>query len=168
MTEANQHPGDYPNDDNTSYKPLIIIVIFCLLIPLIQIHPFALRTFTYAFMGYFFIFLSLFKFFDLSGFVEGFSTYDLIAKRFRPYGYAYPFIEFALGAAYLAQVNPVAVNVITLLIMLVSGAGVLTSILSGKKLKCACLGTVLNVPLSTVSVWENFGMALMALLHLIF
>jgi hypothetical protein len=119
-------------------------------------------------MGYFFIFLSLFKFFDLKGFVDGFETYDLITKRFKAYGYLYPFIEFGLGVAYLAQINLFTVNWITLIIMLVSGAGVLKSILSGQKIKCACLGTVLNVPLSTVSVLENFGMGTMAAYKLFF
>jgi hypothetical protein len=118
-------------------------------------------------MGYFFILLSLFKFFDLNGFVEGFQTYDLITKRFQPYGYLYPFIEFGLGIAYLTQFNLFTVNWITLIIMLVSGTGVLKSILSGQKIKCACLGTALNVPLSTVSVLENFGMGAMAAYKLI-
>ena len=52
--------------------------------------------------------------------------------------------------------------------MLGSGVGVLKSILSGQKIKCACLGTVLNVPLSTVSVLENFGMGAMAAYKLFF
>jgi len=122
----------------------------------------------YYIMGYFFIFLSLFKFFDLKGFVDGFETYDLITKRFKAYGYLYPFIEFGLGVAYLAQINLFTVNWITLIIMFISGAGVFKSILSGQKIKCACLGTVLNVPLSTVSVLENFGMGTMAAYKLFF
>ena len=121
----------------------------------------------YSFMGYFFIFLSLFKFFDLEELVEGFSTYDLISRRFRVYGYAYPFIEFLLGAAYLSKFALLFINWITVLIMAISGFGVLISILSGQKIKCACLGTVLDVPLSTISVLENFGMGAMALLMII-
>jgi hypothetical protein len=52
-------------------------------------------------------------------------------------------------------------------VMALSGAGVLNSVLSGQKLKCACLGTVLNVSLSTVSLLENFGMGAMAAYNLI-
>lgn len=145
------------------YKPLIIIFIFCLIIPLVQ-NDFRNHTYMYSFMGYFFIFLSLFKFFNLEGFVEGFATYDIVTKRFRLYGYAYPFIEFLLGAAYLSKFGLFFMNWITVVVMTVSGIGVLLSILSGQKIKCACLGTALNVPLSTVSVLENFGMGSMALL----
>lgn len=145
-----------------SYKPLIIIILFCFMIPIFQIRPLEPQKFMYNFMGYFFIFLSLFKFFDLKGFVNGFSTYDLLTKRFRIYGYFYPFIELGLGLAYLGQYNLLMINWITLIVMTISGIGVLKSILSGQKVKCACLGTVLNVPLSTVSILENFGMSMMA------
>jgi hypothetical protein len=51
--------------------------------------------------------------------------------------------------------------------MAISGAGVIKSILSGQKLKCACLGTSLNVPLSMVSVIENVGMGAMAAYQLL-
>jgi hypothetical protein len=113
-------------------------------------------------MGYFFIFLSLFKFFDLKGFVDGFATYDLVTKKFRLYGYIYPFIEFFLGLAYFTKPDLFLLNLVTVVVMMVSGIGVLQSVLSGQKIKCACLGTVLNVPLSTVSILENFGMGAMA------
>ena len=122
----------------------------------------------YFFMGYFFIFLSLFKLFDLKGFVDGFVTYDLVTKRIRAYGYAYPIIELFLGLAYLAKVALFFTNLITLIVMIVSGIGVLKSVLGGQKMKCACLGTALNVPLSTVSIIENLGMGAMAAYKLIF
>ncbi len=149
------------------YKPLIVILIFCLLIPLAQIHPFDPDRFMYCFMGYFFIFLSLFKFFDLKGFVKGFATYDLITNRVPIYGYVYPFIELFLGIAYLTQSNLLITNGLTFVVMLVSGMGALKSVLSGQKIKCACLGTILNAPLSTVSILENFGMGFMAAYQLI-
>ncbi|NRA73833.1 MAG: hypothetical protein HRU36_03725 [Rickettsiales bacterium] len=151
-----------PSEPKSNYKPLIIIVIFCLLLSIAQTNPFNTQIFMYYIMGYFFVFFSLFKFFDLKGFVEGFATYDIITKHFRIYGYIYPFIEFTLGTAYLSQINLLIVNWITLIVMLISGIGVSKSVLSGQKIKCACLGTVLNVPLSTVSILENFVMATMA------
>jgi hypothetical protein len=131
--------------------------------PLVQ-NNFADHNFMYSFMGYFLIFLSLFKFFNLDGFADGFSTYDLVTKRFRVYGYIYPFIELLLGLAYLAKFELRIINGITIAVTTISGIGVIRSILSGEKNKCVCLGTVLNVPLSTVSILENFGMGIMALL----
>lgn len=153
-----------------SYKPLIVIFIFCLILAYVQscLEVKQYGSFMYGFMGYFFIFLSMFKFFDLNGFVESFATYDLITKKFKSYGYIYPFIELFLGVAYLISFHLFLVNVITLVVMTISGLGVLKSTLSGQNIKCACLGTVLNVPLSTVSILENFGMSAMAAYNLIF
>jgi len=162
--ENHQHSNLF--DKLKEYKPLIIIISFCLILSLAQMN-YEDGALMYGFMGYFFIFLSLFKFLDLTGFVEGYATYDLITKKFKLYGYLYPFIEAALGVSYLAGFAPYLVNSITLMVMLVSAIGVLQAVLSGKKFKCACLGTSLNVPLSTVSILENFGMGLMAAYKLI-
>ena len=148
------------------YAPLIIILIYCILLSSVHMHAPLSQQFMYNFMGYFFVFLSLFKFFDLKGFVDGFSTYDLIANHIRGYGYMYPGIELILGISYLMQWTLLAINSITLIFMLISGLGVMRSIVSGKKVQCACLGTTLKVPLSTVSVLENFGMGAMAAYHL--
>ncbi len=145
------------------YKPLAIIVSFCLILSIITNSQSSM----YVFMGYFFIFLSLFKFFDLQGFVDGFSTYDIIAKQSRIYGYSYPFIEFFLGICYLLNFHILLVNFITFVIMAIGVIGIVKSILSGKKIKCACLGTTLNIPLGTISIIENFGMGAMALYKLI-
>lgn len=151
-----------------AYQPLIVILCFCILLSLIQLHSFEHREFMHYFMGYFFVFLSLLKFFDLKGFVEGFSTYDFITQHVRAYGYLYPFIELSLGVAYLTHFNIPITALITLIVMLVAGAGVLTSMLKGQKVKCACLGTTLNVELGAISVLENFGMGAMAAYELLY
>lgn len=145
------------------YKPLIVILLVCLLFAITQsIHQSVNETMR-LFMGSFFVLFAMFKFFDVKGFVDGFSTYDLITKKFKPYGYTYPWIELTLGTLFLLNYKPMETSVITVIVMLISGIGVLKSIFSGSKIKCACLGTTLDVPLTTVSVIENFGMAAMSL-----
>jgi hypothetical protein len=118
------------------------------------------------FMGFFFCLLSMFKLFNLEGFKEGFQKYDLIAKQSPNYACFYPFIELALGLLYLSGFYAVTTNILTLGVMTISGLGVWLSIRGGLKTNCACLGTVLQVPLSTVSVIENLGMAVMAAINL--
>ncbi|MGL4539735.1 MAG: MauE/DoxX family redox-associated membrane protein [Candidatus Rhabdochlamydia sp.] len=142
------------------YKPLLIIVIFALILS--YIYAYNSSSFMYGLMGYFFLFLAMFKFFNLKEFVRGFETYDIISKRFKLYGFLYPFIEFSLGIAYLTEYHLMIVNIVTLIVMIVSGFGVVKSVLSGQKIKCACLGSTLNVPLGIVSIVENFSMAAMA------
>jgi hypothetical protein len=114
------------------------------------------------FMGFFLVVFSMFKFFDLSGFADGFQMYDLLAKPFRPYAYVYPFIELALGLGYLARWNLSLVYGATVVVMVFGSLGVLNALRKGLDLECACMGTVLKVPLSTVALLEDGGMALMA------
>lgn len=108
------------------------------------------------------------KFFDLRGFVDGFQKYDLLGSGFRPYGYVYPLIEFGLGLAYPAQWQPAVVSAITAAVMLVSGLGVVRALRRRLDVRCACMGSVLNVPLIVVAAVENGVMAAMAVALLIF
>lgn len=80
------------------------------------------------FMGFFFSLLAMFKFFDVKAFVKGFQMYDIVATRFRIYGYAYPFIELALGLSYLRGSMLIVTNIITVVVMSLSALGVITSV----------------------------------------
>ena len=104
---------------------------------------------------------------DLRGFVEGYSTYDLLAQRIKNYGYVYPFLELGLGLLYLVQIWPLFTNIATVLLLGFSGIGVARKLLRHEKFQCACLGTFLKVPLTKVTLIEDFGMAAMALMMLL-
>lgn len=118
------------------------------------------------FMGGFFLAFSFFKLFNLRGFVDAYQTYDVVARPVRAYGYAYPFIELGLGVAYLARLAPVVTNVVTLVVMLVSAVGVTQALLQRRRIRCACLGTVFNLPMTKVTFVEDALMAGMALVML--
>ncbi len=114
------------------------------------------------FMGAFFGAFAFFKLLDLRGFADSYRMYDIVAQRFPSYGYVYPFIELALGAAYIAGIQPAAVNLTTLVVMSVSSIGVIQSVLQKRRIRCACLGTVFNLPMSTVTLVEDGLMIAMA------
>lgn len=115
------------------------------------------------FMGIFFLVFAGFKFMGYKMFVEMFAGYDIIAKRVKAYSYAYPFIELGLAIFYLANLYPSARDVFTLIIMVISSVGVFQEIYHRRSgVYCACLGNVIKLPLSTVSLVENVGMAVMA------
>lgn len=116
-----------------------------------------------TFMGLFLVVFSMFKLFDLKGFAAGFAKYDLAAKAFAPYGYLYPFLELGFGLALLANWQMMAVNGALAGLMFFGSVGVFLALKKGLNLKCACLGSTLNVPLSTVAVVEDLGMGVMAL-----
>lgn len=114
------------------------------------------------FMGLFFIMFAALKLFNLKGFVDGFGMYDLLASRWKGWGYLYPFLELALGLAYLARWQPALVYAATVAILTFGALGVLNALRRGLDVECACMGTTLRVPLSTVALFEDLGMAAVA------
>jgi hypothetical protein len=78
------------------------------------------------------------------------------------WGYVYAFIELTLGLAYLFHINPLVTNAVTFIVMSVSIIGVLKSVFNKRKIKCACLGAVFNLPMSTVTIIEDALMIVMS------
>jgi copper chaperone CopZ len=113
------------------------------------------------FMGGFFLAFSFFKFLDLKGFASGFARYDILAERWKPWGYIYPFVELALGLAYLTRFWPPVTFGVTVVVLGFGAIGVIRSLLRKDRIKCACLGTVIDLPLGTVTLIEDLGMAAM-------
>jgi hypothetical protein len=151
--------------DRTTYYPLLLLATF--LVGLVMLLELRAGAFVWAramqnFMGAFFLTFSFFKLLDLRGFAESYRMYDVIAKRLPAYAYIYPFIELSLGAAYVTGVLPLATNVATLVVMSVSSIGVIQSLLAKRTIRCACLGTVFNLPMSTVTLAEDTLMVAMA------
>jgi hypothetical protein len=118
------------------------------------------------FMGLLLCHFSMLKLFNLFQFADGFQMYDLIAKNFRPYALSYPFIELILGLAYLSDIFPTITNLLTIAVMSIGAVGVARALKTGLDVRCACMGTVLSVPLSTVTLTEDLGMGLMALFQI--
>ena len=81
-------------------------------------------------------------------------------------GYVYPFVELSLGILYLINIAPIFTNWITLIVLGISSVGVIRSVLNKKKIKCACLGDVFNLPMSTITIVEDLTMVAMASLML--
>ncbi len=147
------------------YYPLLLIVAFiiggCGILQW-RAGSWGGKEFMADFMGGFFVVFSFFKLLNPRGFADAYSTYDIIAAKSRQYALSYPFIELALGLAYLLRFQPVWTNAVTLVLMLVGSVGVIRSLLNRQRIQCACLGTVFDLPMSTVTVVEDLGMAAMA------
>ena len=148
-----------------TYKPLILVFAYILLVSLtaeVTQREFLLHRFMSHFMAGFFLVFSFFKMLDLRGFASSYAMYDVLAKKIPAYGYIYPFIELGLGITYLLGYKPALVNCITLIIMLFSSIGVILAVSSKQKIRCACLGTGFNLPMTTVTIIEDLLMAAMA------
>jgi hypothetical protein len=116
-------------------------------------------------IGFFIVFAG-FKLMGLKGFVEGYSTYDLLAQKWFGYGYIYPFIELAFGVLMLAGLHNPTLLWAEVIVMGFSGIGVSIKLAKGEDFQCACLGTLLKVPLTKITLIEDFGMAGLALILL--
>ncbi len=154
-----------------TYKPLLLIIAFIFGVSLLAQYPF--DTFSFMlwmryFMAGFFLVFSFFKLLNISGFANNYAMYDILAGRWKVWGYIYPFVELALGIAYLINFMPWLTNWLTLVVLGISSIGVIKSNLNRQKIKCACLGDVFNLPMSTVTIVEDVTMVLMAGLMLFY
>ncbi len=161
---------DVPEANVTTYRPLILIVSFIAGVTLLAQFPFA--TFSGMlwmrdFMAGFFIVFAFFKLLNLRGFADSYAMYDIVAARWHGWGYVYPFVELTLGLLYLTGLFPFWTNVATIIVLGISSIGVIQSNLNKRKIKCACLGDVFNLPMSTVTIVEDVGMVAMAVAMLL-
>ena len=114
------------------------------------------------FMGLFFVVFSFFKFLDLRGFQQIFRLYDPLAKSFPFYGWLYPFMELTLGIFFLMHWKVQLALWLTLGILSITTLGVLKVLMSKQQIQCACLGSVLNLPMTEATLIENAVMIGMA------
>ena len=114
------------------------------------------------FMGLFYIIFSFFKILDVKGFSMSFRMYDPLAKQAPIYGYIYPFIEVILGMMFLIRYEVNIALVLTLIVLGITTIGVTQTLLNKRSIKCACLGTTLNLPMTEATFIENALMIIMA------
>jgi hypothetical protein len=59
------------------------------------------------------------------------------------------------------------VNLATLIVMSFSSIGVILAVMNKQKIRCACLGTGFNLPMTTVTIIEDLLMVAMSLYMLL-
>jgi len=151
------------------YQPLLLILAYILgasVLVQIGLHGLqgvdAMETMRYFMAGFFLVF-SFFKLLNINAFAKAYAQYDLLAARWLGWGRIYPFVELALGVAYLTNASPLITYWVTIVIMSFSAIGVIRAVVSRTQIQCACLGTVFNLPMSTVTIVEDVGMVVMAI-----
>lgn len=100
---------------------------------------------------------------DLDSFATMFLGYDLLARKWLPYAYLYPFAEGLAGVLMLAR----ALDWIAIpLAMFIGGIGAVSVFyavyVQKRDIKCACVGGSSRVPLGFVSLTESVMMVAMA------
>lgn len=112
--------------------------------------------------------LAMQKLRDVDGFATMFLNYDLLARRWVPYAFVYPFAEGLAGVLMLAGALDWLSIPVALFIGTVGASSVAKAVyVDGRELTCACVGGDSKVPLGFVSLSENLMMVGMALWMLV-
>lgn len=159
--EAVLEPGD------TTYKPVLVIfaVGFLLAVAVGVLTDFRMGYLMVLphFISITMVLLALMKLRDVEGFSTMFLNYDILAKRWVPYGYIYPYAELTAGLLMFAGVLTFISIPLALFIGGIGAWSVFKAVyIEKRELKCACVGGDTNVPLGFVSLTENLMMVGMA------
>lgn len=152
----------------TSYRPVVVLFAMTALMAMAASYAISGSVFTIRgaewFIGFSMIVLSLLKLQNIESFATMFLNYDLLAKRWVPYSYIYPFAEGAAGILMVAGALTWLSVPIALFIGTIGAVSVFKAVYIDKReLKCACVGGSSNVPLGFISLTENVMMIAMAL-----
>jgi len=152
----------------TSYKPVIAVFAMTALMALAASRavvgtPLSVQAGQW-FIGFSMCVLALLKLQDVESFSSMFLGYDLLAKRWVPYAYIYPFAEGLAGVLMVAGVLAWLSVPIALFIGTIGAVSVFNAVYIDKRdIKCACVGGATKVPLGFVSLTENLMMIAMAI-----
>ena len=152
----------------TSYTPVLVVFAVTGALALAASHaafgsPFTIRAAEWV-IAFGMAILAMLKLQDVDRFATMFLNYDLLAKRWVPYGYIYPFAEGLAGVLMAARALDWLSIPMALFIGTVGGVSVFYAVYVQKReLKCACVGGSSRVPLGFLSLTENVMMVAMAL-----
>jgi glutaredoxin len=151
----------------TSYTPVLAVFAVAALLALsiarLSAMPLASIMTVEHFIAVSMMLLAMLKLQDVDRFATMFLNYDLLARRFVPYGRIYPFLELGAGTLMLTGLlNWLSIPVA----LFIGGIGAISVFkavyIDKRELKCACVGGNSNVPLGSVSLTENIMMVAMA------
>jgi glutaredoxin/uncharacterized membrane protein YphA (DoxX/SURF4 family) len=107
--------------------------------------------------------LGILKLRDLLSFATGFIQYDVIARRYVPYSYVYPFVEAGAGILMIAGLATWVAAPAALFVGTVGAFSVIKAVYVEKRdVSCACVGGGSSVPLGFISLTENLMMMAMS------
>ena len=156
-----------PDPKAITYRPVIALFAITALMALATSMAVFGTPFTWRALAWFIAFsmavLALLKLQDVETFSSMFLNYDLLARRWVPYAYIYPYAEAFAGILMIAGVLVWLSAPVALFIGGIGAVSVFKAVYIDKReLKCACVGGASKVPLGFVSLTENLMMIGMA------
>ncbi len=166
--DLRRHFGQRVPDPKTpTYVPVAAVFAMTALLAVAVTFATAGTLLTWRTPGWFISFsmvvLAILKLQNVEKFSTMFLNYDLLAKRWVPYGYLYPFAEAGAGLLMAAGALDWLSVPVALFIGTIGAVSVFKAVyIDRRELKCACVGGDSNVPLGFVSLTENLMMVVMA------
>lgn len=156
--------GKRVQDPNaTTYRPVLVLFTLTPLSAVAATYAvsgelLAWRTLQW-FIAFSMVVLAMLKLQDVEKFAAMFLNYDLLARRWVPYSYIYPYAEAFAGVLMIAGALTWLSAPVALFIGTVGAVSVFKAVYIDKReLKCACVGGSNNVPLGFISLTENLFM----------
>ncbi|SON57826.1 Hybrid peroxiredoxin hyPrx5 [Hartmannibacter diazotrophicus] len=152
----------------TTYRPVIVLFTLMALTAMATSQaalgsPLTVRAAEW-FIAFSMVALAMLKLQNVESFSTMFLNYDLLAKRWVPYSYVYPYAEAFAGVLMVAGIFNWLSVPIALFIGTIGAVSVFKAVYIDKReLKCACVGGSSNVPLGFISLTENLMMIAMAI-----
>ncbi|TXM95036.1 glutaredoxin [Methylobacterium sp. WL116] len=167
--DLRRHLGKPVADPNaTSYAPVVAVFAMTALMALAASYaafgtPLTVRAGEW-FIAFSMCVLAILKLQGVESFSSMFLGYDLLARRWVRYAYAYPFCEALAGILMIAGALSWLSIPVALFIGTIGAVSVFKAVyVDRREIKCACVGGSASVPLGFVSLTENLMMVGMAL-----
>ena len=153
--------------EGESYRPIVAIFAMTMLMALsacwVELGALSAIRVIELFIAISMCVLAIMKLRDLSSFTTGFVQYDMIARRYVPYGYFYPFVEGGAGALMMGGLLTWVAAPLALIVSTIGAISVFKAVYIEKRdLNCACVGGGSSVPLGFISLTENLMMMAMS------
>lgn len=166
--DLSEHFGRSVKNEGTTYRPVVVLFGMMALMALGAAWVATGEAISILAAEWFVSFsmcgLAYLKLRDVESFSSMFLNYDLLARRWVPYGYLYPWGEGLAGVLMTAHILDFIAIPVALFIGTVGAVSVIKAVYVDKReLKCACVGGDSNVPLGFISLTENLAMIGMAL-----
>lgn len=151
----------------TTYRPVVVLFSLTALMAMAASYAVSGDAFTLRagewFIAFSMVALAMLKLQNVESFATMFLNYDLLAKRWVPYSYVYPYAEAFAGVLMVAGALTWLSVPVALFIGTIGAASVFKAVyIDRRELKCACVGGASNVPLGFISLTENLMMIAMA------
>lgn len=167
--DLRKHLGMRPEEkEGETYQPIIAIFAVTFLMALTscwaELGALSVIRVAELFIAISMCVLAVMKLRDLSSFTTGFVQYDMVARRYVPYGYFYPFVEGGAGVLMIAGLLTWIAAPLALIVSTIGAISVFKAVYIEKRdLNCACVGGGSSVPLGFISLTENLMMMAMSI-----